>query len=372
MPDSLLPVMLRRLQRAGPMTVAEYMAEALHDRAGGYYAGGDPFGARGDFVTAPEISQMFGELLGLWTISAWIGAGAPEQACLVELGPGRGTLMADMLRAIAGVVDPAEVFQIHLVETNPGLRALQAEKLSAHRPVWHNDTSSLPDLPWFLVANEFLDALPIRQLRWTDGAWRECLVVTNEAGTGLAWGVDRSASALSGLLPPEIREAAAEGTMAELSLAANAITGDIARHVVDYGGAALFIDYGSERGTLGGSLQAVRDHSRVNPLSDPGLADLSSHVDFSQIRGAGEAGGASFAGPVDQGRFLFDLGIEERAAALKRGASQGQCRDIDTAMRRLIGPTEMGTLFKVAALLSPEVPDPPGFGPRETDEAAER
>ena len=147
----------------------------------------------------------------------------------------------------------------------------------------------------------------------------------------------------------------------------NAISNAIARHVAEYGGAALLIDYGSERGSLGGSLQAVRDHRRVNPLADPGLADLSSHVDFSQIREACEAGGASLVGPVDQGRFLFELGIEERASALKHGAPQGQRRDIDSAMRRLIGPTEMGTLFKVAALLPPEAPEPAGFGSRETD-----
>ena len=362
MADSLLPAMLRRLQRAGPMTVAEYMAEALHNRSGGYYASDDPFGAGGDFVTAPEISQMFGELVGLWTLSAWIGAGAPKPACLVELGPGRGTLMADMLRAIGGAVDAAEVFQIHLVETNPSLRAVQAQRLAPLQPVWHDDISTLPEKPWFLVANEFLDALPIRQLRWTDGAWRECLVVPDEAGTGLGWGVERSASPLVGLLPAETRDRAAEGTMAELTLAANAITGDIARHVAEFGGAALLIDYGSERRALGGSLQAVRDHRRVDPLADPGLADLSSHVDFSQIRDAAEDGGALFVGPVDQGRFLFGLGIEERASTLKRGGSEGQHRDIDGAMRRLIGTTEMGTLFKVAALLPPGTPDPAGFG----------
>lgn len=367
MPESLLPAMLRHIQRAGPMTVAEYMAEALHKRDGGYYAAGDPFGAGGDFVTAPEISQMFGELIGLWTISTWIGAGAPEPACLVELGPGRGALMADMLRAIGGVVAPGEVFQIHLVETNPSLRALQAERLAPHQPVWHDDISSLPDLPWFLVANEFLDALPIRQLRWTDGAWRECLVVADEAGRELAWGVERAASTLSNLLPPDLRDDAEEGAMAELTLAGNAIAGDIARHIAEHGGAALFVDYGSERGARGSSLQAVRDHRRVDPLSEPGLADLSSHVDFTQIRAIGEANGATMLGPVDQGRFLFELGIQERATALKGGASPAQRRDIDAAMRRLIAPSEMGTLFKVAALLPPGAEHPPGFGSRDGD-----
>lgn len=362
MTDLLLPLILRHLQRAGPMTVAEYMAEALHDRSGGYYASSDPLGSSGDFVTAPEISQMFGELVGLWTLSAWIGAGAPKPACLVELGPGRGTLMADMLRAIGGNVDAAEVFQIHLVETNPSLRALQAKRLEPLQPVWHDDISTLPEAPWFLVANEFLDALPIRQLRWTDGAWREYLVVPDKAGTGLGWGVERSASPLVGLLPAKTRDCAAEGTMAELTLAANAITGDIARHVAEFGGAALLIDYGSKRQALGGSLQAVRDHRRVDPLTGPGLADLSSHVDFSQIRDAAEDGGALFVGPVGQGRFLFELGIEKRASALKRGGSDVQRRAIDGAMCRLIGPKEMGTLFKVAAVLPRGTPNPAGFG----------
>ena len=364
MTESLLPAMLRRIQRIGPMTVAEYMAEALHDRSGGYYAAGDPFGTTGDFVTAPEVSQMFGELLGLWTISAWIGAGAPEPACLVELGPGRGTLMADMLRAIGGVADVAKVFEVHLVETNPSLRDAQAGRLGPVKPIWHDDVSSLPDMPWFLVANEFFDALPIRQLRWTEGGWRECLVVADEAGAELAWGVDRSLSPLSTLLPPAMRDQANEGEMAELTLASNAITNDIARHVALHGGAALLVDYGSARGCAGGSLQAVREHRRVDPLRDPGLADLSSHVDFSQIRDACEAGGATFIGPVDQGRFLFELGIEERASALKSSASHGQSSDIDQAMRRLIGPTEMGTLFKVAAMLPPGAPEPAGFASR--------
>ena len=362
MAESLGSVLLRRIKRTGPMTVAEYMAEALHHQSGGYYADGDPFGAAGDFITAPEISQMFGELLGLWTLSAWIANGAPEPACLVELGPGRGTLMADMVRSIGGVVDVSEVFQIHMVETNPSLRRIQADTLAPLKPVWHNDVSSLPEQPWFLVANEFLDALPMHQLRWTEGAWRECLVVPDAAGTGLAWGVERSESPLAALLPAQTRQSPIDGAMAELSLAANAIVTGIAHHVVRHGGAALIIDYGSERFGAGDSLQAVRHHQPVEVLRDPGLADLSSHVDFSQIREACRAAGADFAGPVEQGRFLIDLGIEERAGALSRGATLGQRRDIESALRRLIGSAEMGTLFKVAGLLPPGTPDLAGFG----------
>ena len=376
MPDSLLSLLIRRINRTGPMTVAEYMAEALHHRGQGYYAAGDPLGTAGDFVTAPEISQMFGELLGSWMVAGGLGAegldagglgsgtprvGASEPSCLVELGPGRGTLMADMVRVISTVAPIQDILQVHLVESNPSLRAAQAHALPTIEAVWHDDLSTLPDQPWFLIANEFFDALPIHQLIWSEGAWRECLVVTDPAGTGLAWGMDRASSPLAALLPSETREKAREGAIAELCPAATAMVTAIAEHIVTHGGAALLIDYGGERDAAGRSLQAVRDHRPADPLGDPGRADLSSHVDFSEMRRAARTGGAKFHGPVDQGNFLTALGINQRATGLRRNATPAQRRDIENAVHRLIDPKEMGTLFKVAAIMRPEAPTPAGF-----------
>jgi NADH dehydrogenase [ubiquinone] 1 alpha subcomplex assembly factor 7 len=366
MPDPLLSLLIRRINRTGPMTAAEYMAEALHHRGQGYYAAGDPLGTAGDFVTAPEISQMFGELLGSWMVANGLGAGelgtgASEPPCLVELGPGRGTLMADMIRVINTVAPVQDILQVHLVESNPSLRAAQALALPTIEVVWHDDLSTLPDRPWFLIANEFFDALPIHQLIWSEGAWRESLVVTDPAGTGLAWGMDRAPSPLAMLLPSETRETAREGAIAELCPAATAMMTAIAGHIVTHGGAALLIDYGGERDAAGRSLQAVRDHQPADPLRDPGRADLSSHVDFSEMRRAARTGGAEFHGPVDQGNFLTALGINQRATGLRRNATTAQRRDIENAVHRLIDPKEMGTLFKVAAIMRPEAPTPAGF-----------
>lgn len=361
MAETLLDRLIRRIATSGPLTVAEFMAEALHDRTHGYYASGDPLGRAGDFVTAPEISQMFGELIGMWTVSAWIADGAPEGACLVELGPGRGTLMADMLRAMSGVGDIDRAFEVHLVETNPALRRLQARALEPVRPVWHDDLSTLPARPWFVVANEFLDALPIRQLMRRDGVWREILVTARKDGGGLGWALERAPSPLAAGLPEDLAQGGEEGMVAELCPAAEAVAATIADQVSTHGGAALLIDYGSERNARGASLQAVRDHRKVDILEAPGETDLSSHVDFARLRAAALAAGAECQGPVEQGRFLVELGIEQRADALSRRGDTRQRNDIMTAVQRLIGPEEMGTLFKVFAVVPPDTPPLAGF-----------
>lgn len=361
MPETLLDLLTRRIERTGALTVAEFMAEALHHRGQGYYAGGDPLGATGDFVTAPEISQIFGELLGLWMATIILARGDPDPPCLVELGPGRGTLMADMIRALKTAIPGRDGIQVHLVESNPSLRAAQARVLRGMQPTWHDDLSTLPGQPWYLVANEFFDALPIHQLIWTDGAWRESLVVTDRAGTGLAWGVDRARSSRAALLPDEIRDNPGDGAIAEICPAARAMVAAIAAHVATRGGAALLIDYGGERLATGNSLQAVRDHEPVDVLRDPGLADLSSHVDFSALRHSARAGGAEFHGPVEQGRFLETLGINQRSARLQRSANEMQRQDIENAVHRLIDPEEMGTLFKVAAIVESRASVPVGF-----------
>ncbi len=361
MAGSLSGRLLRRIARAGPLTVAEYMAEALHDREAGYYARRDPLGAAGDFTTAPEVSQMFGELLGLWTLAAWRAQGSPPGACLVELGPGRGTLMADALRAIAGASGGAVPFEVRLVETSPRLRAIQARTLAAARPAWSEDLSGLPDRPCFLIANEFFDALPIRRLVRRDGAWREVLVAADAAGTGLAWAVDRAPSPLAATLPDELRRGAADGETAELCPAADAVLAAAAGRIAARGGAALVVDYGSERGARGATLQAVRAHRPVDPLDSPGLADLSSHVDFARLRGVALEAGCACLGPVEQGRFLRALGVERRAAALARRAGPEGRAGIAAALDRLIGADAMGKLFKAMAVVPADGPEPDGF-----------
>ncbi len=345
------------------------MTETLHRRSAGYYAGGDPFGSAGDFVTAPEISQMFGELLGLWLVLTWQQAGRPAPASLVELGPGRGTLMTDMLRAMSIAPDTATAFDIHLVEINPDLRALQAIALADVAPQWHDDISTLPDGPWFVVANEFFDSLPIHQIVMTDGAWRESLVVADVAGTGLAWGLDRVSSPLAALLPPRTRAIRCEGAVAEVCPTAVTLTTAITERITASGGAMILIDYGDLRDGAGYTLQAVRAHQRVDPLATPGLADLSSHVDFSALLQAARSTGARASGPVGQGRFLARLGIHDRARMLARQAAPSATQAIDAALCRLIAPAEMGTLFKVIAITVPTVPVPAGF--EETAEDAE-
>ena len=262
------------------------MAAALGDPEHGYYRQADPLGAEGDFTTAPEISQLFGELIGAWLIDCWDQAGRPERVNLVELGPGRGTLMADILRVARQVPEWLKAAQIHLVEINPRLRQTQAASLAGHAPQWHETFATMPDGPVMLVANEFLDAQPIRQLVFRNGAWRERLVDWNgEAGFHFVPSAEQSP--LSLLVPSGIPPA--EGAVYELSPAVISIGTEIARRIAAQGGAALFVDYGRSAGAVGESLQAVRAHRMVEALTDPGEADLSAHVDFALLGPRGRA-----------------------------------------------------------------------------------
>jgi NADH dehydrogenase [ubiquinone] 1 alpha subcomplex assembly factor 7 len=348
----------RRIQAVGPITVADYMAAALADPDDGYYAAGSgPLGAAGDFVTAPEISQLFGELIGAWLVDCWDRLGRPAPFRLVELGPGRGTLMADALRVAAGASGWADSFALELVEINPHLRALQLAALGRYRPVWRPTLDEVPDGPMLLVANEFLDALPIRQLVFWNGAWRERLIGWR-ADSGFYYRPAPTASALAMLVPPALKPW--QGAIFEFSPAAVAIADATARRIVANGGAAVFIDYGRAQPAFGDTLQAVSRHRYAPVLMNPGSADLSAHVDFGQIvRAAGEAG-ARVAGPVTQGDFLNTLGIGIRADALKRAASAHQSLSIDAARNRLTDPSDMGGLFKAVAMSSPNL-SPAGF-----------
>ncbi|MDT8344470.1 MAG: SAM-dependent methyltransferase [Thermohalobaculum sp.] len=334
-------IIARQIGARGPIGVADYMALCLGHPAHGYYTTRDPLGAAGDFTTAPEISQMFGEMVGLWLRAVWEAMGAPTLR-LVELGPGRGTLMQDARRAMGRLAE-AETW---LVETSPRLRAEQARRLPAAR--WAERLDQVPEGPALIVANEFLDALPVRQFLATPEGWRERQV--GLAGGRLIWG-------LSGVLPGH--EPAAPGAWREEAPAARAVAGEIARRIAAHGGAALMIDYGyraAER-PPGWTLQALRRHAAADPLDAPGEADLTWLVDFDAL--------AADLAPLGcrtttQGAFLGRMGIGQRAAALAR-ARPDRADTLADALERLTGPEAMGTLFKVLAALPVGAPTPPGF-----------
>lgn len=351
----------RTIRLTGPMTVADYMAAALSDPEHGYYAGNRgraPIGECGDFVTAPEVSQMFGELIGLWCADRWHAMGAPDRVRLVELGPGRGTMLSDALRAARGVSGFAAAIDLHLVETNPTLRDVQKVVLRDAAPEWHADLTTVPDGPTLLVANEFFDALPIHQYVGTEDGWRERMISAGPEG-GLMFSAAPGPTPSSALLrvldtPP------APGNVAEISPAAITLASMVGARLAEAPGSALIVDYGRS-GMIGDSLQAVGGHEFRDVLSPPGSVDLSAHVDFAAIsRAAGEAGATTY-GPTGQGAFLRQLGIETRAAALKQAATPSQAQDIEAALARLTSPDQMGTLFKALAVTSPGQSIPPGF-----------
>ena len=349
--DHLPERLARAIALAGPIPVAQFMAAANAH----YYATRDPLGTGGDFVTAPEISQMFGELVGLWGADTWDRAGRPDCAW-VELGPGRGTLAVDAGRAMAkaGLTPP-----VHLVETSPTLRAAQAERLP--HATAHDAVDPLPtDRPLLVVANEFFDALPIRQLvrgaaHEQGSGWRERLVACQDtlflpiAGKPVP----------DEVIPASLRDAP-PGAVLEVSPAAVAIVRALARRLVAQGGAMLVIDYGHEGPALGDTLQAVRAHAHANPYDAPGEQDLSAHVDFTTLAAAAQAEDATVWGPVEQGEWLVRLGIDARAAALARAAPD-RADAIAADRMRLVNADAMGRLFKVMAVTAPGWPEPAGF-----------
>jgi NADH dehydrogenase [ubiquinone] 1 alpha subcomplex assembly factor 7 len=342
-----------RVAETGPMRLDTFMALALGHPTHGYYATRDPLGAGGDFITAPEISQMFGELVGLWLVQAWLDQGRPAPFVLAEFGPGRGTLMRDALRAAGSVPDFLAAARLWLVETSAPLCARQRETLAAHDPRWASRPAELPPGPLFAVANEFLDALPIRQVRRTDAAWSERSVDLAGDDLVLAWGPPRPDAELDRRFPD-----LADGGVAEVGEAGEAMAAGLGARVAGAGGAALLVDYGAWDG-VGDTLQAVRNHRPVDPLDAPGTADLTAHVRFRDIAAAGRP--AKAWGTVGQGTFLERLGITPRAQALVRGKSAADTETIVAAHRRLTHPDEMGNLFQVLAFLPGGAPAPPGF-----------
>ena len=343
------------IRQEGPIGIGRYMALALGHPRHGYYMTRDPLGAEGDFTTAPEISQMFGELIGLWVAHAWQAIGAPARFRLVELGPGRGTLMADMLRATRIVPGFHAALSVHLVETSPVLRARQAAALAAYGPVWHDTAAEALDGPVIVVANEFLDALPLDQFVMTQEGWRERLVGLGEDGD-LAFGLSVAGESTLTLAAPV-------GTVFEQPSIALDIVGQIAGHLASAGGAALLIDYGSAHSGFGDTLQAMKRHECVDPLAEPGEADLTVHVDFERMGRAALKAGAALHGPATQRDLLLALGLPQRAQALSLKANAEQRAAISDAFDRLIEPGEagMGDLFKVLALSQRNLPPLPGF-----------
>jgi SAM-dependent MidA family methyltransferase len=362
MAESLEAEIRRLISLAGPMPVAEYMGHCLGHPQHGYYVTHDPFGAGGDFTTSPEISQMFGELIGLWTAAVWQQMGSPAGVRLIELGPGRGTMMLDMLRAANVMPGFRRALSVHLVETSPALAARQKQTL-ANQDIafaWHESLADVPEGPAIMVANEYFDAVPVNQaVRQADG-WHERLVGIDIEGN-LAFAVaPEPLKFFEQTLPPQVRMAEV-GSIYEWRSDAAAL--EVGRRVVRGGGAALIIDYGHPESMIGDTFQALRDKRRADPLVAPGRADLTAHVDFQALASSAESIGARVHGLVDQATLLRRLGIEQRAANLKKVAPPDKAAAVDVALSRLTagGPTGMGNLFKAIGLSAPALITLPGF-----------
>ena len=362
--DEALSELKRVLQESiahdGPMGLDTFMAVCLGHSRHGYYMTRDPFGVKGDFVTAPEISQMFGELIGLWAAETWTMLGAPEKIRLIELGPGRGTLMSDALRAARISNEFSSALEVHLVETSPVLREMQEHALAqATVPVsWHKSLDEVPEGPSIILANEFFDCLPVRHYVMASGQWHQRLIGVDAQGA-LAFGLAPDAEALLTMEAPD-------GAVLEISPASQLMVTQIATRIAKGQAAALIIDYGHGETGYGETLQALRAHQSVSPLACPGEADLTAHVDFASLTRAAQAAGADVFGPVSQGELLMRLGIAQRAEALKKRAGEEQAQAIDLALARLVtervgSSPGMGTLFKAIAVTPPGASVPAGF-----------
>ncbi len=343
MTEQLAQRILHRIDAGGPISVAEYMALCLSDRIDGYYVRQDPLGAAGDFITAPEVSQLFGELIGAWLVDIWQRLGSPDLVHLVELGPGRGTLMSDILRVAAMRPGFNNALNVNLVEISPVLRARQEKTLSwtGKEITWLERFSDTPAGPVLLIANEFFDALPIRQYVKTEDQWQERLIGrSDDDRLFFALGPATLATTLTG-------EA---GQILETCPASKAVVGEIAERISEHGGAALIVDYGFEGPAVGETLQAVRKHEYVDPLEAPGEADLTAHVDFSALKHACGNTELRCHGPIGQGDFLLSLGLLERAGRLGSDKDEETRQMIHEAVEQLAGPERMGQLFKVMAV----------------------
>jgi len=359
----LADLLARRIAITGPIRLSDYMADCLLHPDHGYYATRDPLGRGGDFTTAPEISQMFGEVLGLALAQTWLDHGAPAPFTLAEPGPGRGTLMADIWRATRGVPGFHAAAHIHLIEASPVLRAAQTRALPGAPVTWHDTLDTLPDAPLFLIANEFFDALPIRQFTRAGTGWRETVV-------GLKDG--RLTPGLTDAVPlAELAHRLADtrdGEIVETCPAVRPALQAIEARIAARGGAAIILDYGDWH-SRGDTFQAIENHRFADPFANPGQADLTAHVDFEALAGA--APGLTHSALTTQGALLQALGIEARAARLAQSLTGPALEQHLAAYRRLTDAAEMGSLFKALALVAPGAPLPPGFPPAPPTEAPE-
>jgi SAM-dependent MidA family methyltransferase len=335
----------------GPMAIDQYMTLCLSHPEHGYYVKRDPFGPEGDFITSPEVSQMFGELLGIWCAQAFQAIGAPDKVNLIELGPGRGTLMSDILRAAKVMPEFARALSVHLAETSPVLRAVQ-EQLLGTEVTWHGGLTTLPGGASLIIANEFMDALPIRQFEFRNGHWMERRV-----------GLGGDGRLKLGLVPSgQSFGSQPEGTVIETSPSRETLARAIGARLAAWPGAALIVDYGHLKSAPGDTLQAVRAHHHCGILDRPGESDLTSHVNFEAISAAFADAGAAVHGPMTQRRFLLAMGLEARAAALSRNAPERKREIIHRSVERLAGEAQMGNLFKVLAAVTPGIAAPYPFG----------
>ncbi len=352
--NGLRRLLIAQIRAQGPMPLAEYMATCLMHPEHGYYATRDPFGAAGDFTTAPEISQMFGELVGLSLAQCWLDQGAPAPFILAEAGPGRGTMMADILRATKAVPGFHGAMQLHLIEASQTLRHIQQKTLGREDIIWHEGFDDLPNLPLYLVANEFFDALPIRQMVRDGGLWRERCVGVKDGD--LSFGLT-GPMAMAGLM--QRLEDTQDGDIVEVCPQALALAERVGDRIEAKGGAALMIDYGDWQ-SLGDTFQALENHAVADPLAHPGQADLTAHVDFAALALATPS---AYSRLTPQGVFLERLGIAQRAQALAAGLSGAALENHIAAHRRLTHGAEMGTLFKVMAFYPKGAAPPPGLEP---------
>ena len=361
-----------RIKRQGPITLHDYMEAVLTDPEFGYYIVRDPFGTGGDFITAPDVCQIFGELLGLWCVHVWAELGQPKDCKLVELGPGRGALMSDALRAASLVPEFLNSVEVHFVETSPALRAEQEQRIRSEarehgreipKLFWHDRLEDVPQGPTFLLANEFLDALPIRQYQFNKGQWFERMIGVDKTGSFSYLLADEPCSQPD--LLPSVRSKPVEGDFVETRPASKMVIEEMGNRARTHPFAGLIIDYGYGEVAYGDSFQAIKNHQFTDPLSDPGLADVTAHVDFSSLLQTAKKIGLASDGPITQREFLICLGVRERAAQLMQSQENMiSAQQFMTGLQRLIDPDQMGTLFKVAAITGANQPRVPGFDHR--------
>lgn len=354
---SLKDRLIQQIRMDGPIPVSAFMQTCLHDPQDGYYANGAGLGK--DFITAPETSQMFGELLGLWIANEWTRFSEPATFNVVEMGPGRGTLMADAMRAAHAATDSnfANGLFLKLIEASPALRKIQAQKLESYVPDFKQKLEHINPHVTLIIANEFLDCLPARQFVREGEIWRERIVGLDEAGA-LAFGVDRSdlTAEAAASLP-----ALGLNAEAELQPGLDGLVDTLlARHQERDRFHALFIDYGPDKGAPGDTLRAYKDGKQVHPLACPGEADLTVDVDFGRLAKLATRAGLQVSGPITQSAFLGALGLQARLDILLK-AHPERAEDLFQGAQKLVGPDQMGTRFKVICISSPGLKEPAGF-----------